>query len=67
MVVRIKRPRAPRTVENGMDSDDDRATLANSDYDLAVNNDKSKYCDSDSDSGTDDGADAGLDETPSLL
>ncbi len=53
--------------ENDMDWDDDRATLVNSDCDLAADDDGSTYCDSDSDSGTDDGVDAGLDETGSLL
>lgn len=56
-----------RGIENEIDWDNDRATLVNSDGDLASDVDGSTYCDSDSDSGTDDGVDAGLDETGSLL
>ena len=59
-------PKAQGT-ENSMDWDDDRATLVNSDGELACLIDRSTYWDSDSDSGTDDGVDAGLDETGSLL
>lgn len=55
--------------ENGVNQDDDRATLTSSDYDPDTDMDASTCGDndSDSDSGTDDGVDAGLDKTGCLL
>ena len=56
---------------NGMDWDEEQATLVNSESDLDPDGDASTCrdhdSDTDSDSGTDDGVDAGLDDTGSLL